>query len=174
MEGFNGLLRPLCKFLNENELFYVFSGELALKMLGIGDRVGSLELLVNLTDDERGRFLNFLENEGFGWESRWKGPMELKHRATGFPVTVRLAGSKAELSALGRRQPATFEFTSFFHACAEDLLLEGLRARSFPEETLLRVYRKWRNFLDLEYLIVSSREQGIYPQFIKLKMKADR
>jgi hypothetical protein len=168
------VLRPLGKFLNENELFYVFSGELALRMLGGTDKVGSLELIVNLTENERDRLLNYMEQEGFEWESRWKGPMAFRHKATGLPVLVRLAGSKAELGALGRRVPATLEYTKFFHMSVEDYILAGLRSKEAEESVLVSVYRKWRNFLDMEYLVVTSRELGVYERFIKTKMKAER
>jgi hypothetical protein len=63
MDPISPVLQSLCRYLNDNELFYVFTGELALRMLGMGNDVRTVELTVNLTSGENARFQNFLAQE---------------------------------------------------------------------------------------------------------------
>lgn len=174
MDPLTVLMKPLTKYLNDNELFYAFTGELALRMLGSGEETGTVELTANLTPEERHRLLNFLEQEGYVMEHRWRGPLEMRHRPTGLGLTLRLAGSSADMASIGRRVMATYGFLRFFIMSTEDLLLGLLEDKGFPNERLVALYQKWRNYLDMGYLITSSRARGVYPRFIKMKLRAEK
>ena len=167
-------LRVLTRYLNDNELFYVFTGELALRMHGCAEEVGTVDLLANLTPQERERLLNFLEHEGYAARSRWRSPISMGHTAGGIGLRLRLAGSGAEMATLGRRVSATLGYVSFFIPSYEDLILNLVQEGGTPESELVRIYSKFRNYLDMEYLVLGAREMGIYPQFVKMKIRAEK
>lgn len=172
MEPVIHVLRLLCRYLNENELFYVFTGELALKMLGLAEEVQSLEVLMNVTPEQRSRLMNYLAQEGFDIEARWRGPVELRHKATGIAVRLRTARTASETGSIARRVPLTLGYSSFFIPSTEDLLLTLLEG-SPRSATASELYIKWRNFLDMEYLISSARSRGLYERFIELRKRAE-
>jgi len=174
MDALSSLLRTLTRYLNDNELFYAFTGELALRMLGSGEQVRTVELTANLTSEERTKLLNFLEQEGFSTEHRWRGPVMMRHRTTGMGLRLRLAGSSAELAAIGRRVSATLGFEHFFIPATEDLLLDLVNDQDIAQDKIVPVYLKWRNYLDMSYMVAAARSRGIYDRFIKMKMKAER
>jgi hypothetical protein len=167
-------LRSLTRFLNDNELFYVFTGQLALRMVGCADTPDRLDLLVNLAGPERDRLLNFLEEEGFVAQSRWRGPTELRHKSSGMVLWLRLAGSAADMATIGRRVPATLGYVNFFIPSCEDIILDLVGDRQLKEEAVAKIYGRFRNYLDIGYLIIASRERGMYPRFIKMKIRADK
>jgi hypothetical protein len=174
MDALTQLLRMLTRYHNENELFYAFTGELALHMLGSGEQVRTVELTANLTSEERARLLNFLEQEGLTTEHRWRGPVMMRHRTTGMGLRLRLADSRAELAAIGRRVPVTLGFEHFFIPATEDLLLDLINDKDVAQERIVPVYLKWRNYLDMSYMVAAARSRGIYDRFIRMKMKAEK
>jgi hypothetical protein len=165
-------LKTLCRHLNDNELFYVFEGELSSRMLGCAEEVRTLDLLMNITDEEKDRLMVFLGKEGFSHESRWRGPLNYRHGDTGMELRIRMAGAPGEMASIGRRRPANLGYLSFFILSAEDLVLGSIQKGGGDEETAVRVYRKWMNHLDMEYMVVSARERGVYKRFIALKLKS--
>jgi len=174
MDELSALLRLLTRYLDDKELFYVFTGELALRMLGTASEVGSVELLANLTSDERARLLNFLQQEGFQTGSRWRGPIELRRKGGGPVLRLRLAGSAADMSTIGRRVPATLGYVNFFIPSYEDLILKYVQEGGDGLRTCGRIYSRYRNYLDMEYLVLAARERGVYGRFIKMKIRAER
>jgi hypothetical protein len=174
MDELQGKLRVLTRYLNENELFYVFTGELALRMVGCADAVGTIELLANLTSEERAKLLNFLQQEGFSAQSRWLGPISLGHRAGGIGLRLRLAGSAADMATIGRRVAATLGYVNLFIPSYEDLILNVIQEGVLGEPEVARIYSKFRNYLDMEYLVISAKEGGIYPRFVKMKIRAEK
>jgi len=174
MDPVSPLLRTLCRYLDGNELFHAFTGELALRMLGMGTEVGTVELTVNLTPEERAKLLNFLEQEGFVMEDRWRGPVPMRHRGGGPGLRLRLAGSSADMAAIGRRVPVTLDFQTFFIPSTEDLILGLIQDDEAPMEMTARLYAKWKNYLDMEYLVASARSRGIYDRFIRMKRDAEK
>lgn len=174
MDGLTQLLRMLTRYLNDNELFYAFTGELALHMLGSGEQVRTVELTANLTPEERARLLNFLQQEGFSTEQRWRGPIMMRHRTTGMGLRLRLAGSRAELAAIGRRVPVTLGFEHFFIPATEDLLLDLVNDQDIAQDRIVPIYLKWRNYLDMSYMVAAARSRGIYDRFIRMKMRAEK
>jgi hypothetical protein len=174
MDALERLLRELTRYLDRNELFYVFTGELALRMVGCAEAVGTVELLVNLTPDERSRFLDFLAQEGFEAGPRWRGPVDFARRAGGPGLRLRLAGSAGDMATIGRRVIVTLGYVSFFIPSYEDLVLNLVAAGEMDESGVAKVYSRFRNYLDMEYLVTGARERGIYPRFIRMKIRAER
>lgn len=174
MDALERQLRPLVRHLESSELFYVFTGDLALRMLGCADEVKTMELLVNLTPDERSRFLNFLGQEGYESGPRWRGPVDFSKKTGGATLRLRLAGSSADMSTIGRRVPVTLGYVGFFIPSYEDLLLNLVADGRMDEPALSRIYARFQNYLDMEYLVTGARERGIYPRFIRMKMRAER
>lgn len=172
MDALERQLRPLVRHLEARELFYVFTGELALRMLGCADTVSKVELLVNLTSDERARFLNFLEQEGYAAGARWRGPVEFARRDGGAGLRLRLAGSAADMATIGRRVPVTLGYVSFFIPSYEDLVLNLVSDGEMDESEVARIYSRFQNYMDMEYLVTGARERGIYPRFIRMKLRA--
>ena len=174
MDPLSPLLQTLCRYLNDNELFYVFTGELAQRMLGMGVDVRTVELTVNLTADETARFLNFLGQEGFEPDELGRGtPPLMRHRGSGLRLRVRPARGPADMAAIGRRVPATLDFQRFFIPASEDILLGLLQDEGAAKGQAVRLYSKWRDHLDLGYLVATARSRGIYGQFMKMKREAD-
>jgi hypothetical protein len=174
MDPVSPILRTMCRYLEGNELFHAFTGELALRMLGMCDAVRTVELTVNLTPEERSKLLNFLEQEGFVVEDPMRGHVSMRHRVSGLGLRLRMAGSAAEMAAIGRRVPVTLDFQTFFIPATEDLLLGIIQDRDAPRGMATRLYAKWRNYVDMEYLVASARSRGIYDRFIKMKRDAER
>lgn len=175
MDPISPVLQSLCRYLNDNELFYVFTGELALRMLGMSNDVPTVELTVNLTSGEDARFQNFLAQEGFLAVSRGRGLPPVLYRQGGGPgLRVRAAEGPADMAAIGRRVPATLEFQKFFIPATEDLLLGILKEGGEHARAAPRVYTKWRDHLDLGYMVAVARSLGIYDRFMNMKMSADR
>jgi hypothetical protein len=175
MDPISPVLQSLCRYLNDNELFYVFTGELALRMLGMGNVVRTVELTVNLTSGENSRFQNFLAQEGFLEVSRGRGlPPVLCRQGGGPGLRVRAAAGPADMAAIGRRVPATLEFQKFFIPATEDLILGLIKEMGEPAKAAARVYAKWRDHLDLGYLVANARSLGIYDRFMDMKLSADR
>ncbi len=52
--------------------------------------------------------------------------------------------------------------------------MDLLEDKGFPEDRLVALYHKWRNYLDMGYLITASRARGVYPRFIKMKLRAEK
>jgi hypothetical protein len=174
MDALERQLRPLVRHLESSELFYVFTGELALRMVGCADKVATIDLLVNLTPDERTRFWNFLEQEGYAATSRWRAPVSFSRRSGGACLRLRLAGSAADMSTIGRRVPVTLGYVGFFIPSYEDLVLNLVAEAEMGESAVARIYSRFRNYMDMEYLVTGARERGIYPRFIRMKMRAER
>jgi hypothetical protein len=175
MDPISPILQTICRYLNDNELFYVFTGELALRMLGMGVDVGTVELKVNITAGENARFQNFLAQEGFEPDDREHGAVPvLRHRGSGLRLWVRPASGPADMAAIGRRVPATLEFQRFFIPATEDLLLGLLQDDRAAKGQAVRLYSKWSNHLDLGYLVAAARSRGIYCQFMRMKREADK
>jgi len=175
MDPVSPLLQTICRYLNDNELFYVLTGELALRMLGMGGEVQTVELTVNLTSEERAKFHNFLGQEGFETEEQGRGAAPLMRQRGGGPrLRVRPACGPADMAAIGRRVPATLDFQRFFIPATEDLLLGILQDGRGPNQQAVRLYSKWRDHLDLGYLVATSRSRGIYDRFIRMKKEAER
>ena len=174
MDELERQLRSLTRYLDRNELFYVFTGELALRMLGCAERVGTIELLVNLTTDERANFLNFLETVCYEAPSRWRDPVTFSKKTGGAGLRLRLAGSAADMATIGRRVPVTLGYVSFFIPSYEDLVLNLVSGGEHDEPEVARIYSRFRNYMDMEYLVTGARERGIYARFIRMKMRAER
>jgi hypothetical protein len=174
MDALERQLRPLVRHLEASELFYVFTGELALRMVGCADTVGTVELLVNLTPDERARFFNFLEQEGYDAGARWRSSVSFSRRSGGASLRLRLAGSAADMATIGRRVPVTLGYVSFFIPSYEDLVLNFVSDGVMDEAAVARIYSRFQNYMDMEYLVTGARERGIYPRFIRMKMRAER
>ena len=175
MDPLAPLLQTLCRYLNGNELFYAFTGELALRMLGTGAEVRTVELVVNLTAEESSRFQNFLGQEGFFSDERGRGAAPvMRQRGSGLRLRVRPACGPADMAAIGRRVPATLEFQRFFIPATEDLLLGLLLDEGAPGNRAVRLYSKWRDHLDVGYLVAQSRSLGIYDRFMRMKREAER
>jgi hypothetical protein len=172
MDALERQLRPLVRHLESRELFYVFTGELALRMLGCAEMVTKVELLANLTSDERARFFNFLEQEGYAAGARWRAPVEFTRRDGGASLRLRLAGSAADNATIGRRVPVTLGYVSFFIPSYEDLVLNLVSDGEMDEPGVARIYSRFQNYMDMEYLVTGARERGIYPRFIKMKLRA--
>jgi len=174
MDPLSPLLKTLCRYLNGNELFYAFTGELALRMLGMGVEVRTVELVVNLTAEESSRFQNFLGQEGFLSDERGRGAAPvMRQRGSGLGLRVRPACGPADMAAIGRRVPATLEFERFFIPATEDLLLDLLQDDRVAKGQAVRLYSKWRDHLDLGYLVAAARSRGILGQFMRMKNDAD-
>ncbi|MGQ9581997.1 MAG: hypothetical protein ACUVV6_00585 [Thermoplasmatota archaeon] len=173
VEGLTQLLKPLSRYLNDNELFYVFTGDLALRLLGCADGVRAVELVLNLTPEQRARTLNFLSQEDFVVESEGRGLLELRHRPTGTPVRMRMAGGGREAATLARRVPITVGYLSIFIPSTEDLVLDLLERGGGDEESAAALYLKWRNFLDMEHLLASARSRGLQERLLKVKKMVD-
>jgi hypothetical protein len=175
MDPASPLLQTICRYLNENELFYVFTGELALRMLGMGGEVRTVELTVNLTSEEDAKFRNFLMQEGFEADGPGRGAAPImRQRGSGLRLCVRPARGPADMAAIGRRVPATLDFQRFFIPATEDLLLGLLQDEGGPNRQAVRLYTKWRDHLDLGYLVATARSRGIYDRFIRMKKEAER
>ncbi len=174
MDALERQVRALERHLDRNELFYVFAGELALRMVGCADTVGTIELLVNLTPDERTRLFDFLEQEGYEAGPRWRGAVDFSRRSGGAMLRLRLAGSAADMATIGRRVMVTLGYVSFFIPSYEDLVLNLVSDGAMEEAEVARIYSRFRNYLDMEYLVTGARERGIYPRFIRMKMRAER
>jgi hypothetical protein len=174
MDPLERQLRALVRHLDARELFYVFTGELALRMVGCADRVGTIELLANLTSDERARFFNFLEQEGYSAAGRWRGPVEFTRRDGGAGLRLRLAGSSADMATIGRRVPVTLGYVGFFIPSYEDLVLNLVSDNDLDEAAVARIYARFQNYMDMEYLVTGARERGIYPRFIRMKLRASQ
>jgi hypothetical protein len=78
------------------------------------------------------------------------------------------------MAAIGRRVPATLEFQRFFIPATEDLLLGLLLDEGAPGNRAVRLYSKWRDHLDVGYLVAQSRSLGIYDRFMRMKREAER
>jgi len=174
MDPLSPLLQTLCRYLNENELFYVFTGELALRMLGMGVAVRTVELTVNLTAEDNVKFQNFLAQEGFLPGDGGGGSRPVLARRGGPSLRVRPGSGPADMAAIGRRVPATLEFQRFFIPATEDLLLDLLSECGEQAHEAARLYSKWRDHLDLGYLVANARSRGIYDRFLRMKRSADR
>ncbi len=173
VERITRLLTPLCRYLNENELFYVFTGELALKMLGCAEEVNGVELMVNLTPAQRDHMLNFLSQEDFAVVSERKGLLELRHRPTGIPMRVRMAGGAHEVEAIAHRVPITLGYLSTFIPSTEDFLLSLLESGEGDGERAAALYLKWRNFLDMEHLLASARSLGLHGRLMRMMKRVE-
>jgi len=174
MDPLSPLLQTLCRYLNDNELFYVFTGELAQRMLGMGNDVGTVELMVNLTADEDQKFQNFLAHEGLLARAGGGGTRQGPPWRGGPGLRVRMASGPADMAAIGRRVPAILEFQRFFIPATEDLILGLLLDGGTKAQQAARLYSKWRDHLDLGYMVANARALGIYDRFLRMKKTADR
>ncbi|MBM4249544.1 MAG: nucleotidyltransferase family protein [Euryarchaeota archaeon] len=174
MDALERQLGAVTRHLDRRELFYVFTGELALRMLGCTDTVGTIELLVNLTAEERGRFFDFLEQEGYETRSRWRGPVTFSPRAGGAALRLRLAGSAADMATIGRRVPVTLGYVSLFIPSYEDLVLNLLSDAEMGEREVAAFYLRFQNYMDMEYLVTGARERSVYPRFVRMKIRAGK
>ena len=172
MDELERQLRALTRYLDANELFYVFTGELSLRMVGCADTVRTIELLVNLTSDERTKLQNFLDQEGYEARTRWRGPVNFTKKAGGACLRLRLAGSAGDMSTIGRRVPVTLGYVSFFIPSLEDLVLNFVSDPESDESEVAGIYKRFQNYLDMEYLVTGARERGMYARFIRMKMRA--
>lgn len=174
MDGLERQLRSLTRYLEANELFYVFTGELALRMVGCAESVGTIELLVNLTSEQRTGFLAFLEQEGYEARSRWRGPVSFSRKAGGAGLRLWLSGSAGDMATIGRRVPATLGYVRLFIPSYEDLVLKLVSDGEVGESEVARIYSRFRNYLDMEYLVTGAKERGIYARFIRMKIRAEK
>ena len=174
MDELERQLRALARHLDANELFYVFTGELALRMVGCADMVGTIELLVNLTSEENAKFLNFLGQEGYEAGSRWRAPVSFTRKGGGACLRLRLAGSAGDMATIGRRVPVTLGYARFFIPSYEDLVLNLVSDAEADEAEVARIYSRFQNYLDMEYLVTAANERGIYARFIRMKIRAEK
>jgi hypothetical protein len=174
MDELERQLRALTRHLDASELFYVFTGELALRMLGCAERVATIDLLVNLTPNERAKFLNFLGQEGYEAGSRWRDPVSFSRKAGGACLRLRSAGSAGDMATIGRRVLVTLGYVSFFIPSYEDLVLNFFSDGEADEDLVARIYKRFQNYLDMEYLVTCAKERGIYARFVRMKIRAEK
>lgn len=170
-------LAPVTNYLNGMELFYAFTGRAAAHLYGVCGEGAEAELLVNLLPAEEGKVLTLAAAEGFAPREERGGV-----RAAGRAGTLLLARAKSpsSLEALGRRAPLHIGYSPVFVSATEDLLLHLLRltpeSRAWEAKAegkmAVSLCRKWRRYMDMEYLIAAARAVGGLDAVMRTMKKA--
>lgn len=168
------ILRIIMPVMNDWELFYVIVDDLAKKVFGQPREVGTIDILLNLKDEDWDTLGRFYGNELIPYIERSEGHRAFRDRWGETVIRTVKATDQFDLMTIGRRTLQDYAFTTVYLASVEDLILRDLRAgdkKAFQES--LDLYAYWRNHLDMSYLVSTARQLALYDVFIKMKKKGD-
>lgn len=168
-------LAKVCGYLNDRELFYAVTGAWALRAHNVrkGVAEGNFDFLLNATPEDWRALQRFLLHEGFTLVAQDLAWHRYRDK-NGDLYRLARAEDPYDLATIGRRQVSSHDYTTVFVAGPEDLILRCLAAkRKDAVELAAAVYRGWRDYLDLTYLIGRSRQLGVYRTFLRVKKRED-
>ena len=168
------VLRLIMPVMNDWELFYVVVDDLAKRVYGSRREVGTIDLLLNLRDEDWDKMTRFFGNEMVPCIEKTEGHSVFKDRWGETLIRAVKTKDPLDLMTIGRRALQDFAFTTVYVASVEDLILRELRLDNrlaFKEALDLYIY--WRNHLDMSCRVATSRQMELYDRFIKMKKKGD-
>ncbi|MEW5761501.1 MAG: hypothetical protein AB1779_12125 [Candidatus Thermoplasmatota archaeon] len=172
MRALQQLIWIIGKYLNENELFYAYTGKFSLQLYGIHTPFTDLDILLNVTDDDREKLKRYLLREGFEKESETKKILCLVDKESRYKFFFKYALEKFELQTISRRIKLDYFYTTIYVSSVEDLIFSELFCGN--EDNALTLYKGWRSHLDISYMLKSAQEMNFYKKFVKLRIKGDR
>lgn len=168
------VLRIIMPVMNDWELFYVIVDDLAMKVYGQPREVSTIDILLNLKDEDWDTLGRFYSNEMIPYTERAEGVRAFKDKWGTTAIRTVKAKDQFDLMTIGRRTLQDYAYTTVYLASVEDLVIRGLRADTRKDsQEALDLYAYWRNHLDMSYMVTTSRQMAIYDKFIKMKKKGD-
>ena len=168
------VLRIIMPVMNDWELFYVIVDDLAKKVYGTQREVKTIDILLNLKEEDWDTLGRFYANEMIPCLEKTEDHRTFKDRWGETLIRTGKGKEQFDLMTIGRRALQDYAYTTVYVASVEDLILRDLRAdnrKAFNEALVLYAY--WRNHLDLSYMVSTSRQMALYDKFIKMKKKGD-
>jgi hypothetical protein len=158
------MMKALFDHLNHAELFYAVVGDMALRMRGLEVKPGMVEVLVNVTRNDR----EALVRHAKGMLLEKAGLRE------GVPFVLRKTRGELDMITVGRRTAVDFQYSWVYVASPEDIIIrEMVKDTKAGTRNAVNIQRLSANFMDLAYLIQMTRKLGLYKRYIGVKKQAE-
>lgn len=173
------LMKAVFDHLNHAELFYAVVGDMALRMRGLDTRPAMVEVLVNVTRNDRealARHANsmFKNVQYLGEDMEDIMILEKSGLKGGVPVVLRKAKGDLDMITIGRRSAVDHLSSWVYVASPEDLVIRELvKGTKMGTKNAVHIHRLCMNFMDLAYMIQMTRKIGLYKKFIGVKKQAE-